>query len=89
MTRRVTTLTGKVEPLGRDETCAYLGGVLTLKTGEINYSRAIGACITAFAGRVIFVYRYGEGEPANVLKMLPLAKSLAQPPFRLRWASRQ
>lgn len=77
MTQQVTTLTGQVKPLGRDETCAYLGGVLNFKTDKIAYSRAISGCITAVADRAIFVFRYSEGEPANVLKMLPVAKAFA------------
>jgi hypothetical protein len=77
MTRQVTTLTGQVKPLGRDETCAYLGGVLNFKTDKIAYSRAISGCITAVADRVVFVFRYSEGEPGNVFKMLPDAKAFA------------
>lgn len=77
MTQLDVSLTGQIKALGRDDTCGYMGGVLTFKAGALNYSRAIGVCITAVSGRVIFVYRYGEGEPANVLKLLPVAKAFA------------
>jgi hypothetical protein len=77
LTKQVTTLSGQVRPLGHDETCAYMGGVLTFKSETIDYSRTVSACFTVVANRVTFIYRYSEGDPANVLKMLPVVKAFA------------
>lgn len=70
-------LTGGVKPLGRDKVCVYMGGVMSLTSGSISYSRAISACLTVIAGKVVIVYRYSDGDSANVVKHLASVRALA------------
>ena len=75
---KTVTLAGAIKPLGRDDMCAYLGGVIDVKTGDMAYAQAVGACITAVGGRVVIVYRYGpDNTPAGVAKLVVEAKSVA------------
>lgn len=71
-------LTGGVKPLGRDKVCVYMGGVMSLTSGSVSYSRAISACMTVIAGKVVTIYRYSEGDVANVAKHLASVRALAQ-----------
>ena len=70
-------VTGSLNPMGLDETCAYLGGVIKFEAKAIAYSRAVGSCITSVGNRVVIIHRYGAGEPGNVLPMMKSAKALA------------
>jgi hypothetical protein len=70
-------ISGSVSPMGLDETCAYLGGVLKFESGTVSYSRAISGCITSVGDRVVMIYRYSQGEPGNVLTMMKSARALA------------
>lgn len=70
-------VSGKVEPMGIDETCAYMGGVMHFQSAATRYSRAISACITSVGDRVVMIYRYSQGEPGNVLARMKSAKALA------------
>ncbi|URW75947.1 hypothetical protein M9980_01570 [Sphingomonas donggukensis] len=68
---------GAIKPLGRDDVCVYLGGVMSYKTPLISYSRAVSGCITAVGGKVITITRYSDGVPANVVKHLATVRAMA------------
>lgn len=73
-------LTGGVKPLGRDKVCVYMGGVMSLTSGDISYSRAITACMTIVGGKIITIYRYSEGAR-------PMSRSICPRYERWRWRS--
>lgn len=76
---RTVDLSGNVAPRGKDDLCAYLGGVMAVASSVKSYTLAVGTCITAIGGRVLSVYWYGSNErPAGVARLLVRAKGLAQ-----------
>lgn len=77
LTGQKIAVTGSPDPMGLDETCAYLGGVIRFESKAIAYSRAVGTCITSVGNRVVIIHRYSTGEPGNVPAMIKSAKALA------------
>jgi hypothetical protein len=76
---RKVDLSGTVAPRGKDDLCAYLGGIMSVASSIKSYSLAVGSCITAVGGRVLSVYWYGADErPAGVARLLVKAKGLAR-----------
>ncbi|HEX9963564.1 MAG TPA: hypothetical protein VGB04_01105 [Allosphingosinicella sp.] len=76
---RTVDLSGNVAPRGKDELCAYLGGVMAVASSVKSYTLAVGTCITAVGGRVLSVYWYGSDErPTGVARLLVKTKGLAQ-----------
>jgi hypothetical protein len=72
-------LAGELRPLGKDETCAYLGGIVAVTMGEQSYKISVGICVTAISGRVLTVNWYGpEDGAAGVARLLVKAKGFAQ-----------
>lgn len=68
---------GDITWLGHDDTCVYLGGVMSFETEGVSYKRAVSGCMTAVGGRSVNVYRYSEGVPANVTRYLADVKAIA------------
>ena len=72
-------LSGNVVPLGRDDVCAYLGGIVNVSTSTQSYRISLGACMTAVGGRLLAIYRYGPDEgQAGVARLLVKAKEFAR-----------
>jgi hypothetical protein len=74
-------LKGRIEFLGKDDSCLYLGGVLNLK-GEADgsgYTLAMAQCITVVEGKALTVYRYGDGEDRKAVEaLMPSARAFAK-----------
>ena len=71
-------LRGDVRPLGRDQSCAYLGGTVDVKTPVKSYAIANGTCMTAVSDRVIATFWYGpDTSSAGIRRLLDKAKGLA------------
>lgn len=73
-------LKGQIRFLGKDETCLYLGGVfdVTGASGS-SYTLAMAQCMTVVEGKVLSVYRYGEGKDSKAVEALqPSAKAFAK-----------
>lgn len=69
---------GEIKPLGKDERCAYLGGVGEFKNVPQPYKIAIGACMTVVSKKVITVYSYGPRiDNDGVLNEIKKARALA------------
>jgi hypothetical protein len=68
----------EVAPVGRDDTCGYLGGVVSLTNADRVVAASAVACITAVQNHVVLVYLYGPAENGTVGKLVPRAKALAQ-----------
>jgi hypothetical protein len=76
--RRKGDLSGDVRPLGKDERCAYLGGVMQVKSATSDYRISIGICMTVVAGRLLTINWYGPDKgSAGVGELLVRAKRLA------------
>lgn len=76
---RTVDLSGNVARRGKDDLCAYLGGVMAVASSVKSYTLAVGTCITAIGGRVLSVYWYGSDErPAGVARLLVKTKGLAR-----------
>jgi hypothetical protein len=72
-------LSGEIRPLGKDEMCAYLGGIIAVVIGEQSYKISVGICVTAISDRVLTVNWYGpEGGAAGVARLLVKAKGFAR-----------
>jgi hypothetical protein len=72
-------MTSKLQPLGRDETCAYLGGNVSFETAARSWSTAVATCLTAVAGRVISINWYGPVKGSGgVVDLLRKSKALAE-----------
>lgn len=79
---KVIPLAAKVgnalKPLGRDETCAYIGGTITFDATNMHYVQALGGCITVVGGRALMISRYGKKTGASdILQLLRESKALA------------
>ena len=76
---REIDLTGRIQPLGRDDTCAYLGGTMQVNSALLSYPISVGICMTVVSGRLVSVNYYGSdrGE-AGVRDLLERAKLFAQ-----------
>ena len=76
---RDVDLAGRVRPLGRDDTCAYMGGTLQVSVAQVTYPISLGLCMTVVSGRLVSVNYYGpdRGE-AGVRDLLARAKLFAQ-----------
>jgi hypothetical protein len=71
-------LAGAVRPLGKDERCAYLGGVMQVTSATSDYKISIGMCMTVVAGRLLTINWYGPDKgSAGVGELLVKAKRLA------------
>ena len=76
---REVDLTGRIRPLGRDETCAYMGGTFQVTGEQISYPISAGVCMTVVSGRLVSINYYGpdRGE-AGVRDLLVRAKGFAE-----------
>jgi hypothetical protein len=71
-------LAGDLRPLGKDERCAYIGGVMQVKSPAADYRIAIGMCMTVVGGRLLTINWYGPDRgSAGVAELLVKAKRLA------------
>jgi hypothetical protein len=68
---------GALKPIGMDETCAYLGGLVTAQRGSTSVDIAQGDCLTAIGDRVVTVYSTGQGtSPADLQRHIRASKAL-------------
>lgn len=68
----------RMAPAGRDEMCVYLTGRFQLEVRGKPRSRVMGSCLTVAGGRVVAIYRYGDGATADEAKaLLPMARAVA------------
>ena len=68
---------GALRPLGRDDTCAYIGGTVAVEGKGLRYTQAVGGCITSIGGRVVLIFRYGiKTGTEDVLQLLRESKAL-------------
>ena len=76
---REVDLTGRIQPLGRDDTCAYMGGTLRVTSAELSYPISVGICMTVVSGRLVGVNYYGPDRgSAGVRDLLERAKLFVQ-----------
>ena len=69
---------GAIKPLGVDGDCYYIGGVLSFKSADVNYTRAASSCITSIGGKMIAITRYSDGAVVgNMRRHLATARALA------------
>jgi hypothetical protein len=67
-----------LQPLGKDDVCAYLGGTISITVGSKSYDQPVAACITVVEGRVLTTYRYGpDASVAGVAALAKQARALA------------
>lgn len=73
-------LKGQIVFLGKDETCLYLGAVFDVTGANGSaYTLAMAQCMTVVEGKMLSVYRYGEGKDSKAVDALkPSAKALAK-----------
>lgn len=72
-------LNGAIVPLGHDDTCFYMGGILEINAKDIQYKQSVGGCMTSVGGRVITIYRYDRSNTdAGVLALLREANAIAR-----------
>lgn len=73
-------LKGKIVYLGKDEVCLYLGGVFDVTMrGGVDYTLAMAQCMTVVAGKMLSIYRYGDGNDRKAIEaLMPSTKALAK-----------
>jgi hypothetical protein len=72
-------LSGSVAPRGKDEMCAYVGGLLTVSSSVVTYTLAVGGCMTSVGERVLAIYYYGPDQsPSGVARLLMRSKEFAK-----------
>jgi len=68
---------GGIKPFGTDETCAYIGGLLTVEGRDRTMDLAQGTCISAVGGRMFAVYSTGMGaDPVDLARHMRASKAL-------------
>lgn len=68
---------GTIKPFGVDETCAYMGGLLTVAGRGRTMDLAQGTCISVVGGRMFAVYSTGMGSnPADLARHIRASKAL-------------
>ncbi|MBX3593176.1 hypothetical protein [Sphingomonas sp.] len=75
-----TTVKGEMVPLGKDESCLYLGGVIDVRTPErkVGYTLSVAGCMTVVGGRVMTIYRYAPGTTMDSVRaLMPSARAFA------------
>lgn len=73
------TMQGKIEPLGMDDFCVYLGGNLAVQGPGESYAGALGGCITAIGGKIVSAISVGRGDvPADVARHLRFSRMIAE-----------
>jgi hypothetical protein len=72
-------LGGAIRPLGKDDFCAYMGGVVKVGMGGQAYDQAAGGCISAVGERVLTVFWYGKDTTdAGVGSLLSKSRKLME-----------
>lgn len=72
-------LAGVVKPIGKDRACAYIGGILDVKTLQLSYRVSLGSCISAVGKRFMVVHTYGPDRgSAGVAAQLVKARRLME-----------
>jgi hypothetical protein len=73
------TVKSEVKPIGRDDTCAYLAGTVSVGDKDGSNPVAMLACITAVRKRVLLLYAYGPfSGPNSIVALAPRVRALAQ-----------
>lgn len=71
-------LSSNLEPLGKDDVCAYLGGIINVETPTDKFEQPVAGCITVVQNRVVTVYRYGpDATTAGVATLAKQARAIA------------
>lgn len=69
---------GAIKPFGMDETCAYLGGLVTVQEAGVSLDIAQGTCMTSVGGRLVVIYSTGRGSsPEDLQRHIRASKALA------------
>lgn len=72
------SVTGGLKPMGMDESCAYIGGVMSFSKDGKGLGIVQGTCATALPNAVFAVYSTGFGETdAEVMRHIGDARALA------------
>lgn len=70
---------GNIIPLGQDEVCGYLGGVIGVQSGSEQKKMAAVVCITSVKMKVLGFYHFQADSPTlNQANMLASARALAE-----------
>lgn len=66
-------------PSGHDDVCVYMDGIITMTVAEKEIKVAAAGCMTAVGGRMLSIYRYGEGNiPGRSKKLIPEVRAMAE-----------
>lgn len=72
------SISGTFGPRGKDDVCAYMGGVLHYESRTMTYDQPMGGCITAVGGRVLYIYRTGtKNDEAGILDLMRESRAIA------------
>jgi len=75
---RQIDLAGAIQPLGRDDVCAYLGGTMQVQMEELAYSISVAACLTTVSSRILAIYSYGpDSGAASIAGLMLRSKRVA------------
>ncbi|NML07484.1 hypothetical protein [Sphingomonas sp. G-3-2-10] len=74
-------------PSGHDDFCVYMQGIIVMGVAGKQVKVAAAGCVTGIGGRILTIYRYGDGNvPGRVEALVPevraLAESIAVKPVR-------
>lgn len=70
---------GTIVPLGQDDVCGYLGGVVSIQAGAEQKKIAAVVCITSVKMKMLNFYRFQADSPKlNQADMLASARALAE-----------
>ncbi|WIA54606.1 hypothetical protein N6H05_16250 [Sphingobium sp. WTD-1] len=73
-----TQTSGKVVPMGMDDSCAIIGGSMTMQTQQAQVAIGVGGCLTAAAGKAILVAAYeGYDGPDTVRTLVQRSRDFA------------
>jgi hypothetical protein len=73
------TFDGAIRPLGRDDVCAFMGGVIEFKAVAVGYKISAASCITSIGNRVMAINWYGpDTHAAAIAELLKKARGVAE-----------
>jgi hypothetical protein len=71
--KQVDVNIASMQPLGRDDTCAYMGMIVTYDTaekkGDVQYA---GSCLTSVGGKIVVIHSYGKPKLGDKMSELLL-----------------
>lgn len=65
-----TRTSGKVVPMGVDESCAIMGGSMAMQVEKVQVNVGVGGCLTTAADKIISVIAYDGYDGPDTVRML-------------------